>query len=140
MIAAEEAKKKKAASTAGAAPSIDVGAYVKTYKLPCKKLFPDQVLCFSHCLPDQFHAPILQVSQIESDEEGSEDDGMGDIDAELADDAAADEGGDPGEDAEGGEDGGGEDEEPEEYIHVEQEFWYLERCINILGMIHCLFS
>merc|ERR1719206_1489523 len=73
-------------------------------------------------------------------EEGAEDDGMGDIDAELADDAAVDEGGDPGEDAEGGEDGGGEDEEPEEYIHVEQEFWYLERCINILGMIHCLFS
>merc|ERR1712226_1187240 len=35
----------------------------------------------------------------------------------------------------------GEDEEgPEEYIHVEEEFWYLERCIFFLGMIHCLFS
>merc|ERR1712106_233125 len=76
---------------------------------------------------------FYKVSQIESDEEGAEDDGMGDIAAELADDEPADDGGDPGEDAEGG-------EEPEEYIHVEQEFWYLERCINILGMIHCLFS
>ena len=34
----------------------------------------------------------------------------------------------------------GEEGEPEEYIHVEQEYWYLERCINILGMIHCLLS
>merc|ERR1712061_607455 len=42
----------------------------------------------------------------------------------------------------GGEEGEeGEDEEgPEEYIHVEQEYWYLERCIGMLGMIHCLFS
>merc|ERR1719445_1949048 len=64
---------------------------------------------------------------------------MGDIEAELLDDAVPDDA-DPGD--EGGEDDGGEEdgEDPEEYIHVEQEYWYLERCINILGMIHCLLS
>merc|ERR1712128_167403 len=118
MLAADEAKKKKAASTAGAAPSFDVGKYVK-------KLTSFLARNFFHI---NFMLLFYKVSQIESDEEGAEDDGMGDIAAELADDEPADDGGDPGEDAEGGEDGGGEDEEPEEYIHVEQEFWYLERC------------
>ena len=141
MIAAEEAKKKKAASTAGAAPSIDVGAYVKKLtSFLARNFFQIKFYALVIAFLINFMLLFYKVSQIESDEEGAEDDGMGDIDAELADDAAADEGGDPGEDAEGGEDGGGEDEEPEEYIHVEQEFWYLERCINILGMIHCLFS
>ena len=83
---------------------------------------------------------FYKVSTMETDDEGVEDDGMGDIEAELLDDAVADDGdADPGEEGDGG-DGEEEGEDPEEYIHVEQEYWYLERCINILGMIHCLLS
>merc|ERR1719483_1248129 len=141
MLAADEAKKKKAASTAGAAPSFDVGKYVKKLtSFLARNFFQIKFFALVIAFLINFMLLFYKVSQIESDEEGAEDDGMGDIAAELADDEPADDGGDPGEDAEGGEDGDGEDEEPEEYIHVEQEFWYLERCINILGMIHCLFS
>merc|ERR1711892_1585901 len=116
MLAADEAKKKKAASTAGAAPSLDVGKYVKKLtSFLARNFFQIKFFALVIAFLINFMLLFYKVSQIESDEEA-------------------------GEDAEGGEDGGGEDEEPEEYIHVEQEFWYLERCINILGMIHCLFS
>merc|ERR1719225_2120084 len=63
---------------------------------------------------------------------------MGEAD-DLLDDAAGAEDGDLGDEVE---DSGGDEEaeDAEEYIHVSQEYWYLERCINILGMIHCLLS
>merc|ERR1719471_801136 len=81
---------------------------------------------------------FYKVSTMESEDEGVEDDGMGDAD-ELLDDGGDEPAADPGEEGDG--DGGGDDDEgAEEYIHVEQEYWYLERCINILGMIHCLLS
>merc|ERR1712106_1053435 len=120
MLAADEAKKKKAASTAGAAPSFDVGKCVKKLtSFLARNFFQIKFFALVIAFLINFMLLFYKVSQIESDEEGAEDDGMGDIAAELADD-------EPGDDAEGGEDGGGEDEEPEEYIHVEQEFWYLE--------------
>merc|ERR1719495_136431 len=141
MKEADEAKKKKAASTSDAAPSFNVQKYMsKATSFLARNFFQIKFFALVIAFLINFMLLFYKVSQIESDEEGAEDDGMGDIDAELADDAAANDGGDPGEDAEGGEDGGGEDEEPEEYIHVEEQFWYLERCIFFLGMIHCLFS
>lgn len=137
MLAADEAKKKKAASTAGAAPSFDIGKYMKKLtSFLARNFFQIKFFALVIAFLINFMLLFYKVSQVESDEEGAEDDGMGDIASELVDDEPAEDAGDPGEDAE---DGGGE-EEPEEYIHVEQEFWYLERCINILGMIHCLFS
>jgi ryanodine receptor 2 len=76
---------------------------------------------------------FYKVSQVASGEEEGEDDGMGDVEAELAADA------DTG-DADGGDAGGEEDEDPEEYIHVEEAFYYLDYILSVLGAIHALLS
>ena len=139
MKAAEEAKRKKAASTSEAAPSFNVSKYLtKGQAFLARNFFQIKFFALVIAFLINFMLLFYKVSTMESEDEGVEDDGMGDAD-ELLDDGgdepAAD---DSGED---GEDGGGEEEEDaEEYIHVEQEYWYLARCINILGMIHCLLS
>ena len=139
MKAAEEAKKKKAASASEAAPSFDVQKYMKKMtSFLARNFFQIKFFALVIAFLINFMLLFYKVSTIESDEEEVEDDGMGDVDAELAADAA-DDAGDGGEDS-GGDEEDGDEESPEEYIHVEQEFWYLERCIKILGMIHCLFS
>merc|ERR1719225_1736068 len=63
---------------------------------------------------------------------------MGEAD-DLLDDAAGAEDGDLGDE---GEDSGGDEEaeDAEEYIHVSQEYWYLERCINILEIPLTIFK
>merc|ERR1719427_205100 len=139
MKAAEEAKKKKAASTSEAAPTFDVQKYMKKMtSFLARNFFQIKFFALVIAFLINFMLLFYKVSTIESDEEEVEDDGMGDVDAELAADAA-DDAGDGAEDS-GGDEEDGDEESPEEYIHVEQEFWYLERCIKILGMIHCLFS
>merc|ERR1711892_818739 len=87
MLAADEAKKKKAASTAGAAPSFDVGKYVKKLtSFLARNFFQIKFFALVIAFLINFMLLFYKVSQIESDEEGAEDDGMGDIAAELADD------------------------------------------------------
>merc|ERR1712106_771247 len=131
MKDADEAKKKKAASTSGAAPSFDVGKYMgKVTSFLARNFFTIKFFALVIVFMINFMLLFFKVSQVESEEEAVEDDGMGD----ALDAAAAEDGGD-----EGGDDGG-EEEDPEEYIHVEHDFWYLDKCINCLGLIHCFFS
>ena len=140
MKAAEDAKKKKAASTSEGAPKIDLGKYAKKMtSFLARNFFTIKFFALVIAFIINFMLLFYKVSEMAMDEEAVEDDGMGDEDME--DDEPTTDAVDPGGD-EGGEDGEeGEDEEsPEEYIHVEQQYWYLERCIGILGMIHCLFS
>merc|ERR1711962_1824693 len=129
MRDAEEAKKKKAASTSDAAPRIDIGKYIKNLtSFLARNFFTIKFFALVIAFIINFMLLFYKVSEMAMDEEAVEDDGMGideDMDEEPADEPA---------------DEGGEDEEPEEYIHVEQQYWYLERCIGILGMVHCLFS
>merc|ERR1719300_1681039 len=88
MVAAEEAKKKKAASTAGAAPSFDFGKYAKSLtSFLARNFFQIKFFALVIAFLINFMLLFYKVSQVESDEEGAEDDGMGDIAAELADDA-----------------------------------------------------
>lgn len=141
MKTAEEEKKKKAAATSGAAPSFNVKKYLsKASSFLARNFFQIKFFALVIAFLINFMLLFYKVSTMETDDEGAEDDGMGDVEADLLDDAVADDPGDPGD--EGGDDDGGEEEgeDAEEYIHVEQEYWYLERCINILGMIHCLLS
>jgi len=61
MLAADEAKKKKAASTAGAAPSFDIGKYMKKLtSFLARNFFSNQVFCLGYCLPYQLYASLLQ--------------------------------------------------------------------------------
>merc|ERR1719391_479850 len=138
MKAADEAKKKKAASTSEGAPKIDVGKYTKKLSsFLARNFFTIKFFALVIAFIINFMLLFYKVSEMAADEEVVEDDGMGDADLEDEEPIA-----DAGDGEEGGEEGEeGEDEEsPEEYIHVEQEYWYLERCIGCLGMIHCLFS
>ena len=140
MKAAEEAKKKKAASTSEAAPSFNLGKYLtKGQSFLARNFFQIKFFALVIAFLINFMLLFYKVSTMDSDEEAPEDDGMGEAD-DLLDDAVAADDGDPGDDGGDGEDGGEDEEDAEEYIHVSQEYWYLERCINILGMIHCLLS
>ena len=140
MKAAEEAKKKKAASTSEAAPTFNVKKYLsKMSSFLARNFFQIKFFALVIAFLINFMLLFYKVSTMDNDDEVVEDDGMGDsdlLDEPVVDDASA------GDDVDGGGDGdGGDDDEgAEEYIHVEQEYWYLERCINILGMIHCLLS
>ena len=139
MKAAEEAKKKKAASTSEAAPSFNVKKYMSKFtSLLARNFFQIKFFALVIAFLINFMLLFYKVSSMDSDEEAVEDDGMGDAEVELDVGGEEDTGGEDGEDGGGGEEG--EDEDPEEFIHVQQEYWYLERCINILGMIHCLLS
>merc|ERR1719370_1304795 len=132
MKAADEAKKKKAATTSEGAPKIDIGKYTKKLSsFLARNFFTIKFFALVIAFIINFMLLFYKVSEMAMDEEAVEDDGMGideDMDEEPADEPA-DDGGEEG-DGEGG-DEGGEDEEPEEYIHVEQQYWYLERCIGI---------
>ena len=140
MKAAEEAKKKKAASTSEAAPSFNLGKYLtKGQSFLARNFFQIKFFALVIAFLINFMLLFYKVSTMDSDEEAPEDDGMGEAD-DLLDDAVAADDGDPGDEGADGEDGGEDEEDAEEYIHVSQEYWYLERCINILGMIHCLLS
>merc|ERR1719348_2132701 len=141
MRDAEEAKKKKAASTSDAAPRIDIGKYIKNLtSFLARNFFTIKFFALVIAFIINFMLLFYKVSEMAMDEEVVEDDGMGD--ADMEDEEPIADAGDAGDGEGGGEEGeDGEDEEsPEEYIHVEQEYWYLERCIGCLGMIHCLFS
>merc|ERR1712227_310130 len=132
MKKAEEEKKKKAAATSGAAPSFNVKKYLsKMTSSLARNFFQIKFFALVIAFLINFMLLFYKVSTMETDDEGAEDDGMGDVEADLSDDAVANDPGDPGD--EGGDDDGGEEEgeDAEEYIHVEQEYWYLERCINI---------
>ena len=68
---------------------------------------------------------IIQVSVVEEDEDGGEDDGEPDVV-------------DVGSGEEGEE--GGEDDEPDEYVHVDEKYYYLEYIIRVLGITHAFVS
>ena len=68
---------------------------------------------------------IIQVSVVEEDEDGGEDDGEPDVV-------------DVGSGEEGEE--GGEDDEPDEYVHVDEKYYYLEYIIRVLGITHAIVS
>ena len=146
MKAAEEAKKKKAASASSAAPSFDVSKYMKKMtSFLARNFFTMKFAALIIAFIINFMLLFYRVSQIESDGDGVEDDGMGDLAADLDEDSMPDiETGGGDEDASGaeGEDGGEDDggDDPEEYIHVEEQFYYLEYMISILGLIHALLS
>merc|ERR1719436_1778053 len=128
MKAAEDAKKKKAASTSEGAPKVDFGKYAKKMtSFLARNFFTIKFFALVIAFIINFMLLFYKVSEMAMDEEAVEDDGMGideDMDEEPADEPA-DEGGEEA-DGEGGEEGE-EDEEPEEYIHVEQQYWYLEK-------------
>ena len=143
MKDAEKAKKKAAASTSEGAPKFDIGKYVKKLtSFLARNFFQIKFFALVIAFIINFMLLFYKVSEMAMDEESVEDDGMGDIDMDddeaIADVVEDDGGGDEGGEDEGGE--GDEEEGAEEYIHVEQQYWYLERCIGVLGMIHCLFS
>ncbi len=85
----------------------------------------------------------MQVSQI--DDEGASADDLDAI-AAVAAAAGADSGVDGGGgNGDGGNGDGGEGEEedeipPEEYVHVDERFYYLEYIIRILGITHAFVS
>jgi ryanodine receptor 2 len=141
MKAADEAKKKKAASTSEGAPKIDIGKYVKKLtSFLARNFFTIKFFALVIAFTINFMLLFYKVSEMAMDEEVVEDDGMGDLDLDDEDSIPdpVDDGGDDG--GEEGGDGDEDEEGPEEYIHVEQQYWYLERCIGVLGIVHCLFS
>merc|ERR1719348_1115383 len=118
MRDAEEAKKKKAASTSDAAPRIDIGKYIKNLtSFLARNFFTIKFFALVIAFIINFMLLFYKVSEMAADEEVVEDDGMGDADMEDEEPIV-----DAGDGEEGGEEGEeGEDEEsPEEYIHVEQ--------------------
>merc|ERR1711962_1143118 len=143
MKAAEDAKKKKAASTSSSAPSFDFGKYAKSMtSFLARNFFTMKFAALVIAFIINFMLLFYRVSQMEEESEEVEDDGMGGIGLDVEEDAgdgAADVGDeDAGADGEEGE--GGEDEGGEEYIHVEEQFYYLEYIISILALIHALLS
>merc|ERR1711962_1956072 len=144
MKAAEDAKKKKAASTSSSAPSFDFGKYAKSMtSFLARNFFTMKFAALVIAFIINFMLLFYRVSQLEGDEEPVEDDGMGDLDLDADDDGISDaiETAVAADDASGdGDEVDGEDEDVEEYIHVEEQFYYLEYIISILGIIHALQS
>lgn len=150
MKAAEQAKKIKAASTSSAAPSFDVGKYMKKLtSFLARNFFTMKFAALVIAFIINFMLLFYRVSAIDGGDDGELDDGMGgaaddmDIDEDAMDSGTAaaavlDDGSADGDD-DGG-DGEGEDEDVEEYIHVEERYFYLEYIISILGLIHALLS
>ena len=142
MKAAEEAKKKKAASASSAAPSFDFGKYMKkATSFLARNFFTMKFAALVIAFIINFMLLFYRVSQITEDTVEIEDDGMGDMALDMDDEPIEDI--DTGIDetavAEDG-DEGDEDGDPEEYIHVEEQFYYLEYIISILALIHALLS
>merc|ERR1719215_1195738 len=141
MKAADEAKKKKAATASSGAISFDFGKYFqKITSFLARNFFTRKFAALVIGFVINFMLLFYKVSQVVEDSEEVEDDGMAGLGLEEEDepiemtDVA-----EVGED--GGDDGdGGEDEDVEEYIHVEEQFYYLEYIISILGLIHALLS
>ena len=141
MKAADEAKKKKAATASSGAISFDFGKYFqKITSFLARNFFTMKFAALVIAFVINFMLLFYKVSQVVEDSEEVEDDGMAGLGLEEEDepiemtDVA-----EVGED--GGDDGdGGEDEDVEEYIHVEEQFYYLEYIISILGLIHALLS
>jgi len=142
MKAAEDAKKKKAASTSSSAPSFDFGKYAKSMtSFLARNFFTMKFAALVIAFIINFMLLFYRVSQMEEEGEAVEDDGMGDLSLDMDDEPVedVDVGGDSTAVAEeGGEDG--EEGEPEEYIHVEEQFYYLEYIISTLALIHALLS
>ena len=63
---------------------------------------------------------------VEEDEDGGGDE---DLEPEIVDVGSGDEGGEEGE-----------EEEPDEYVHVDERFYYLEYIIRVLGITHAIVS
>merc|ERR1711962_88157 len=142
MKAAEDAKKKKAASTSSSAPSFDFGKYAKSMtSFLARNFFTMKFAALVIAFIINFMLLFYRVSQMEEEGEAVEDDCMGDLSLDMDDEPVEDidVGGDSTAVAEeGGEDG--EEGEPEEYIHVEEQFHYLEYIISTLALIHALLS
>jgi len=142
MKAAEETKKKKAAAASSSAPSFDFGKYAKSMtSFLARNFFTMKFAALVIAFIINFMLLFYRVSQMEDDGEAVEDDGMGDISLDMDDEPIEDI--DLGADSTAvAEDGGeeGEEGEPEEYIHVEEQFYYLEYIISTLALIHALLS
>ena len=144
MKAAEDAKKTKAATASSSAPSFDFGKYVKKMtSFLARNFFTMKFAALVIAFIINFMLLFYRVSKIEEILDAVEDDGMGDLGADLDEDAmdiVIDSAVADGGETEGGEDGGDEDGDADEYIHVEEQFYYLEYIISILGLIHALLS
>ena len=139
MKAADEAKKKKAASASSGAISFDFGKFFsKITSFLARNFFTMKFAALVIAFIINFMLLFYKVSQVVEDSEDVEDDGMAGLGLEEDDEPM--ETGVTEVPDEGGDDDGGEDEDVEEYIHVEEQFYYLEYIINILGLIHALLS
>lgn len=139
MKAADEAKKKKAASASSGAISFDFGKFFsKITSFLARNFFTMKFAALVIAFIINFMLLFYKVSQVVEDSEEVEDDGMAGLGLEEDDEPM--ETGVTEVPDEGGDDDGGEDEDVEEYIHVEEQFYYLEYIINILGLIHALLS
>merc|ERR1719400_494846 len=104
MKAAEEAKRKKAASTSEAAPSFNLSKYLtKGQAFLARNFFQIKFFALVIAFLINFMLLFYKVSTMESEEEAPEDDGMGEADDLLDDAAGAEDGdlGDEGEDSNG---------------------------------------
>ena len=149
MKAAEDAKRTKAATASSSAPTFDFGKYVKKVtSFLARNFFTMKFAALVIAFIINFMLLFYRVSKIEESLDPVEDDGMGDIGADIDEDSmdipidstssgGAEDAGEAGEDGGGGDD---EDGDADEYIHVEEQFYYLEYIISILGLLHALLS